>query len=133
MPQAPLSSRLAYAAGALRADAASKLLPNLSQLLDEAAERVALTEEAAPAHIHGDPEKVKREMAETITEHLCSVWGWQPDEEEAVRMGEQLAEAFFTAVRGTYTQPTSLLSALMAPRYSEFAKSGDGMLVIREN
>jgi hypothetical protein len=133
MAQSPLSTRLSYAAGALRTGNESKVAAALPQLLDEAATAVALTEEVASAHIHGAPEQVKQEMAETITEHLCSVWGWQPDEEEAIRMGEQLAEAFFTAVRGTYTQPSSLLSALIAPRYSEFARQGDGMLIIRES
>lgn len=56
--------------------------------------------------------------AETITEHLTTVWGWLPDEPEAVQLGRQLAPLLVQAVEGTSTHPGSLLNALMHDFYT---------------
>jgi len=51
--------------------------------------------------------------ARQITEHLCEVWGWLPDEPEAVRLGENLAALLPQAVAGTNTSVDSLLGTLL--------------------
>ncbi len=55
------------------------------------------------------------DAAEQITEHLTEVWGWLPDEPEAVQLGEQLASVLHLASANTNTHPLTLLSALLTP------------------
>lgn len=135
MADQPLSKRLLGAASSIYRDVAAPAADRISGLLAEGADRVFSAEREVPDHIFGDSakhEELKKDMAAKITDHLCSVWGWLPDEEEAIILGEQLADSLFTAVRNTRTQPDSLLDALMAPRYSPLAHNEEGVLILRE-
>lgn len=51
-----------------------------------------------------------------ITEHLAAVWGWLPDESEAIQLGEQLASVLHFATANSETEPLTLLKAILAPR-----------------
>jgi len=53
------------------------------------------------------------EWARQVAAHLCEVWGWQPDEPEAQRLGQNLAHLLPQAVAGTRTSPESLLATLL--------------------
>lgn len=60
------------------------------------------------------------QMAARITTQLCTVWGWEPDEEEAVTLGKDLAALLPEAVARTRTTPDSLIEALLYnPRLAE--------------
>jgi len=60
-------------------------------------------------------EKEQSRAAEAIAEHLAEVWGWLPDEPEAVKLAEQLAAVIHVATANTETKAQTLLSALLTP------------------
>lgn len=80
-----------------------------------------------PGHVFEDPEQIKAEASAMILDHICEVWGWLHDEPEAHVLADQLAEALFSAVENTRTQPMALLKNLLHPRPSKFR---DGAEVI---
>lgn len=58
-------------------------------------------------------------LAVQIAEHLCRVWGWQPDDPEAVDLGLRAADALTRAIAGTRTSADSLIPALLSPPWDE--------------
>ena len=53
------------------------------------------------------------EYGERIAAHLCEVWGWLPDEPEALDLGNRAASALTHAVAGSRTSADSLISTLL--------------------
>lgn len=53
------------------------------------------------------------EHGERIAAHLCEVWGWLPDEPEALDLGNRAASALTHAVAGSQTSADSLISTLL--------------------
>ncbi|SDH38297.1 hypothetical protein [Microbacterium sp. 77mftsu3.1] len=54
-----------------------------------------------------------REWGRRFAAHLCAVWDWLPDEQEAEILGMNVAYAMHHAVAGTYTRPESLATTLL--------------------
>ena len=84
-----------------------------------------------PTHVQGSIEEITAEASELIRDQLCKVWDWPEDDPEAQKLAQQLAQCLFAAVEDTYTQPLTLLKALLAPRPSEFHHGAD-VIKIRE-
>jgi hypothetical protein len=82
-----------------------------------------------PSHVFEEPEQILATARTIIADQLCSVWDWLPDEPEVQVLADQLSVALFAAVEGTYTQPLTLLKALIAPRPSEFHRGADVILI----